>query len=780
MAWQTGQKRAYCMEKIHMKFIKRCSVLMVFLSVPTFSSANTSDELKLGHAPVEDIVKAMTLDEKVMLVRGTGMAMETGGPQVGVTKDKVPGAAGTTYAIERLGIPSIVFADGPAGLRISPTRDDHEATFYATAFPIATLIGSSWNLPLVQKFGQAVGNEAKAYGIDVMLAPALNIHRHAMGGRNFEYFSEDPVVSGMMSAAYVEGLQYQGVGATLKHFVANNHEWNRDQIDVEVDEKTFREIYLKGFEIAVKESAPWALMSSYNKVNGEYTSESSAILTDTLRHQWGFDGIVMTDWFGGDNPVKQMSAGNDLLMPGMDHQNAIIKGAVENGALEESVLDRNVRNILNLIVKTHSFKKSTVTNKPPLQEHAKLARQIATEGMVLLKNEHQALPLQAGASVALLGNSSYQTAIGGTGSGDVHEAYSISIAQGLKNAGIHLSEELSLRYDKHIATETANLPVSHHPLADMMPSPALGELDISTTLAEALAQTHDVAIFTLGRNSGEFVDREREDFYLTEHEQALLTELSRAFSAKNKPFIVLLNVGGVIETQSWKEKADAILLTHLPGQEAGNAVADILTGEVSPSGKLASTWPLKLEDYPSDKGFPGFITDKEAEPNGITGSQPSKVVYQEGTRVGYRYFDAASEAVAFPFGFGLSYANFSYQNVSLSSTSFSDEVKVKVTVTNTGEVPAKDVVQLYIGAPQGPQSLIKKQLKHFAKTTLLAPKASEDVVFTLTAEDLMSFNTEKNAWYAEAGLYDVHLATSSKNIFSTQPLELKSPIYQPL
>jgi len=379
-----------------MKFLKKCSVLMAFLTVPALSTANPSDELKLGSAPVEDIIKAMTLDEKVMLIRGTGMAMETGGPQVGITEDKVPGAAGTTYPISRLGIPSVVFADGPAGVRISPTRDNNEATFHATAFPIATLIGSSWNLPLMQKLGQAVGSEAKAYGIDVMLAPALNIHRHAMGGRNFEYFSEDPVISGMMSAAYVNGLQSQGVGATLKHFVANNHEWNRDQIDVDVDKQTFREIYLKGFEIAVKESAPWAVMSSYNKINGEYASESSTILTDILRHQWGFDGVVMTDWFGGDNPVKQMYAGNDLLMPGMDHQNAIIKVAVENGALEEAVLDRNVRNILNLILKTNSFKTSTVSNKPPLQEHAKLAREIATEGMVLLKNEHQALPWQAG------------------------------------------------------------------------------------------------------------------------------------------------------------------------------------------------------------------------------------------------------------------------------------------------------------------------------------------------------------------------------------------------
>lgn len=766
--------------KIHMKLLINRKALLVLLIVHTFACATTAEELKLGSAPVEDIVKAMTLDEKVMLIRGTGMAMETGGPQVGMTEDKVPGAAGTSYAISRLGIPSIVFADGPAGVRISPTRDGTKETFYATAFPIATLIGSSWNLPLMQEVGEAVGNEAKAYGIDVMLAPALNIHRHAMGGRNFEYFSEDPVLSGMLSAAYVNGLQAQGVGATLKHFVANNHEWNRDQIDVEVDEQTFREIYLKGFEIATRESHPWAVMSSYNKVNGEYTSESDFVLTEILRQQWGFDGIVMTDWFGGDNPIKQMLAGNDLLMPGMDHQNAIIKGAIENGALDESVLDRNVSNILNLILKTHTFKQSTVSNNPDLQRHALLARNAATEGMVLLKNDQKVLPLPKEISVALLGNSSYKTAIGGTGSGDVNEAHSISIAQGLKNAGVLLSDNLSTLYDAHIATEIANLPKSNHPLADMMPSPALAELEISPSFAAELAEVHDIGIFTLGRNSGEFVDREREDFYLTDHEQALLSVLSDAFSARGKALVVLLNVGGVIETQSWREKADAILLTHLPGQEAGNAVADILTGKVSPSGKLASTWPLKLEDYPSDQGFPGFITDEEATPNAITGSRPSKVIYNEGMRVGYRHFDATHKPVAFPFGFGLSYTNFSYQNVSLSSSVFSSDLVVKITVKNTGSMPSKEVVQLYIDAPNEDQQTVNKQLKQFAKTKLLAPNESEELVFAITSEDLMSFDADKQAWYAEAGVFEIHLATSSAEIVSTQRIELEAPIKKPL
>jgi len=749
--------------------------------------------VQLGKSSVEEVISAMTLTEKVKLVRGTGMAFATGGPQVGMTKDKVHGAAGTSFAIPRLGIPSIVFADGPAGVRISPTRDDDKInSYHATAFPIATLLGSSWNVSIMEAMGKAVGEEAKEYGIDVLLAPALNIHRHAMGGRNFEYYSEDPLISGEMAAAYVNGVQEKGVGTTLKHFVANNHEWNRDKIDVELDQKTFREIYLRGFEIATKESKPWAVMSSYNKVNGEYTSESEFILTEILRKQWGFDGIVMTDWFGGESAVKQMQAGNDLLMPGADHQNPQIIAAIKSGQLDESILDRNVTNILTVILKSQAFKQYPYSNKPDLKAHAALAKEVALEGIVLLKNNHKSLPVKSDVSIALLGNSSYETAIGGTGSGDVNEAYSVSIEQGLLSAGLTLNNSLTTAYKQHIKIEKENQPISHHPLADMMPKAALKEYEITADKAEQLAKKHDIAVITLGRNSGEFVDRERQDFYLTKEENNLINVVSNAFNDAGKSLVVVLNVGGVIETTNWQDKADAILLTHLSGQEAGNAITDIILGKTTPSGKLASTWPVALEDYPADKGFPGFIIDEKSEANSITGSRPSKVVYHEGVLTGYRHFDTKAQAVAYPFGFGLSYTDFSYQNVTLSDISFNETlatgITVELTVKNTGAVAGKEVVQLYISAPNngtnkaenGHETKPKKELRGFVKTRLLAPGESENISFKIDANSLSSFNIDKNSWVAEAGKYTVHLAESSNKVHSSQSFILKSSLSKKL
>lgn len=299
---------------------------------------------RLGLSPISEVIAAMTLEEKVSLVMGQGMQSSslTGdqqAPVVGQSNDIVPGAAGTTFPIERLGIPSIVLADGPAGVRISPTRDGEERTYYATAFPIGTLLASSWDTQLVERVGTAMGQEVKAYGVDVLLAPALNIHRYPLGGRNFEYYSEDPVLSGRTAAAMVRGIQSNEVGTSIKHYVANNHEWNRNTINVKVSERALREIYLKGFEITIKESDPWTVMSSYNKLNGPYTSEDPWLLGDVLRTQWGYSGLVMSDWFGGTDAVKQMVAGNDLLMPGTRRQHQALLDAVRNGKLDEKVLD---------------------------------------------------------------------------------------------------------------------------------------------------------------------------------------------------------------------------------------------------------------------------------------------------------------------------------------------------------------------------------------------------------------------------------------------------------
>lgn len=741
--------------------------------------ANTAP--KLGEASLDEVVQALSLEEKVKLVRGTGMNIGDSGPTVGQTKDKVPGAAGTTFAIPRLGIPSIVLADGPAGVRIAPTRDDDkDNTYYATAFPIANLLSSTWDVPLVEQVGQAIGAESKEYGVDVLLAPALNIHRFALGGRNFEYYSEDPLLSGKMAAAMVRGVQSQGVGTSLKHFVANNHEWNRNTIDVQLNERALREIYLRGFEIAVKESQPWTVMSSYNKVNGEYASESAYLLTDVLRDQWGFNGVVMTDWFGGKDAALQMAAGNDLLMPGMDYQEGMIIGAIKSGKLDEAKLDRNVKNILQLVQASNAYNKYDFSNKPDLNKHGLLSKAVAEEGMVLLKNNAQTLPLSSKQSLALFGNHSFDVLIGGTGSGDVNEAYVVTLEDGLKEAGIEFETGLAAAYKAHIKVEDAKRPVSNNPLAAFMPKPALVEFGLKKEFLQGSAQKYSAALVTIGRSSGEFVDRQQSDFYLTEQERSMLDMVSSAFRQQGKPVVVILNVGGVIEMASWQDKADAILLAYQPGQEAGNAIVDLLLGHTNPSGKLTDTWPLDLPDYPAAKEFPGTVLDPKAKPEGLMQTVPAKVTYDDGIMLGYRYFNTQNTAVAYPFGFGLSYTTFAYSELTLSSQVFNDKIVAKVRVKNSGKVAGKEVVQIYVSAPQTNLVKPESELRAFAKTTLLQPGESEVLTFELSARDLTSFDQEHNVWLAQSGEYVLKAGTSSREILQSVSFSVpKDVVIQP-
>ena len=606
---------------------------------------------QLGKSPINEVINAMTLEEKAHLVIGTGMAGFSGDSAViGKTKKLVPGAAGTTYPIERLGIPAVVLADGPAGLRIDPTREGDSATYYCTHFPIGTLLASTWNQELVENVGKAIGNEVLEYGADVLLAPALNIHRNPLCGRNFEYYSEDPLVSGKIAAAYVRGVQSNGVGTSIKHFAVNNQESNRMAVDAHVSPRALREIYLKGFEIAVKESNPWTVMSSYNYLNGVYTSENPELLTTLLRDEWGFKGMVMTDWFGGKDAVAQMEAGNDMLQPGLDRQYEAIVNAVKEGKLDEAILNRNVERILNMILQTPHFKKYNYSNKPDLQAHANVTRQSATEGMVLLKNDNQTLPLNSNIQkVALFGCTSYNFIAGGTGSGNVNRAYTVSLLDGLKNANFQVNDELKNIYLKYIAEENErNKPKGDNPLVKFLPTPLPTEMALSADQLSNWAAQTDIALITLGRMSGEFVDRKVSDFNLSKEESKLINDVCRTFHAAGKKVVVILNIGGVIETDSWKNLPDAILCAWQAGQEGGNSVADILSGKAYPSGKLTMTFPVKFEDAASSANFPtegamGNLSnmadpkEKKSDVNGLVKKNKDCIGYVQipGTTISY-------------------------------------------------------------------------------------------------------------------------------------------------
>jgi len=759
------------------------SLITIQLLPTIFLSAQINKSLpQLGKNPIKEVVAAMTTDEKINLVVGTGMKFpglpkDMQGPVVGETKDIVPGAAGTTFAIPRLGIPSIVVADGPAGLRIQPFRNnDSSVSYYATAFPIGTLLASTWDTALVRKVGMAMGNEVKEYGVDIILGPALNNHRNPLGGRNFEYYSEDPLIAGKITAALVSGIQSNGVGTSVKHFALNNHEFNRNTMNVIVGERALREIYLRSFQIAIKQSNPWTVMSSYNKINGTYTSESPELLTTILRDEWKFKGFVMTDWFGGTDAVVQMKAGNDLLMPGTAKQQKALQDAIQNKQLDEKILNQNIERILQVILQSPSYKKYKYSNKPDLKAHAEIARAAAAEGMILLKNENNALPFEKNIKkIAVFGNASYDMVTGGTGSGDVNEAYTISLTEGLKNAGYFFDEELKMTYSKYIAEQKTKRPKT---MAFMLPPP-ITEMNADKETINKMAVESDIAVITIGRNSGEFSDRKLEgDFNFTDTEKELIKNISTAFHEKNKKLVVILNIGGVVETVSWQNDADAILLSWQPGQEAGNAITDILSGKVNPSGKLATTFPVKYEDASSAKNFPGKVTEPAdpKNPNPFAGAKGAEVIYEEGIYTGYRYYEKSNIATAYEFGYGSSYTSFSYSNLKLSTDKFIGKIVASIDITNTGKVPGKEIAELYIAAPGKSMDKPEKELKAFGKTNLLQPGKKQTLGFVIDAGSLASYDTEKSGWIAEPGTYTVKVGASSKNIKQTAAFNLDKEI----
>ena len=761
------------------------NLLATCLLATTFvMTTNAQPQLRADN--IDEVLKAMTLEEKAKLLVGGANTFFGDQAAVGGEADLVAGAAGTSPAIPRLGIPATVLTDGPAGVRIDPTRKGTDKTFYATAFPIGSCLASTWNTELVNQVGQAIGNETKEYRCDVILGPGMNLHRNPLCGRNFEYYSEDPLLTGRIAAAYINGVQSQGAGVSAKHFAVNSQETERTAVDERLSQRAARELYLRGFEIAVRESNPWTIMASYNKINGEFSMGNHDLLTKILRDDWGFKGIVMTDWIGireGLPTTREVQAGNDLMEPGQPAQTKEIVEGVKSGKLDIKDVDCNVRRMLEYIVKTPSFHKYPATNSPDFKAHSAITRQSAAEGIVLLKN-NGTLPWKGGIkTVALFGENSYDFLSGGTGSGCVHPPYVVDMLQGLENAGIKSSPVLTDIYRKYIEFAKVKFQAERHPAKwyqrEYFGQQKYPEISISPIAINNEVSTADAAIITIGRQAGEGVDRDIDtEFNLIPEERTLITDVCNAFHQAGKPVIVIINSGSVIETASWSGYPDAILCAWQPGMEGGNSIADLLTGKVNPSGKLTMTWPIAATDHASSKNFPGQIDyysfkDMVANRRPIAGHTYTN--HEEDIYVGYRYFDTFQKNVAYPFGFGLSYTTFEMTKPVVKAKG-KDAVEVSITVKNTGSVAGKEVAQVYVQAPKGRLEKPVQELKGFAKTRSLQPGESQTLTIVIPVRDLASFDEAGSQWLTEAGTYTFRIGASSRDIQATASLKLNEYI----
>ena len=733
------------------------------------------DDRKTNDERVENLLNQMNLEEKIHLLKGSGLSSA-----MGIGNTAVAGAVGTIVPTPRLGIPTIYLSDGPAGLRIAPKRDGEDRTYYCTAFPIATLLSSTWNTNLVNEIGTAMGTEAKEYGIDVILGPGANIQRHPLCGRNFEYYSEDPVLTGFIGAAMVNGIESQGVGTSVKHFVANNQETDRNFNDVLVSDRAMREIYLKGFQIIVEKAQPWTIMSSYNKINGTYVPERKDLMTDILRGDWKYQGLVMTDWFGGNNAVAMISAGNDLLEPGTKDQWEALKEAAENGSLSQEEINTSARRILRLIVQSKKMQHYQYSNNPDLAAHAKIARKSATEGIILLKNE-ETLPIRKAKNIALMGVTSFDFISGGTGSGDVNEAYTVSLEEGLINAGFEINEKSKEVFETHKSKYQKEF-VKPEGMSALTNPYFPTRMEYTSEELKAIVRSSELGIITIGRNSGEGGDRvENDDFLLSKKEQNMITQVCKAFHADGKKVVVVLNIGGVIETASWKGQPDAIVLAWQGGQEGGNSVVDIIKGKVNPSGKLPMTFPINLNDHASNANFPLeggalnimklMFASREEKPENEKVKNKDYTNYEEGIYVGYRHFDKAELEVSYPFGYGLSYTTFDLSNLNVIMKN--DTINVTVTVTNSGNLVGKEVVQVYTSKPDTKIDRPLKELRTFAKTKSLNAGEATTLTLQVPLSELRYWSEEDSNWILEEGLYSFNIGTSSRDIRLSAEVETK-------
>lgn len=762
-------------------------LITLIIAIATTISLNAKGSLKLNTNNIDEIVKELTLEEKVHLIVGASMSERMASGEVGYTDSIVPGAAGITFAIERLGIPTIIFADGPAGLHISAKRKNDPNTYYCTGFPVGTHMAATWNDDIIYQVGQAMGNEVKEYGVDVILAPGVNIMRNPLCGRNFEYYSEDPLLSGKTAAAIINGIESNGVGTSIKHFAANNQEINRLGNDSRVSLRALREIYLRNFEIAIRNSQPWTIMTSYNYLNGRYTSQNRGLLEDVLRNEMGFEGVVVTDWGAGLDPVEQVASGNDMIQPGDNEQYETIVKAVLEGKLSEKAINTSVKRILQLIVKTPSFANYKHSNNPDLKAHAKVTRDVASEGFVLLKNQSDALPMAKDSRIALFGASSYDFIAGGRGSGDVNKAYVVDLREGLLSSGAVLDSKLDSLYTTHAKNERERIaPMDAHrrwTVYTLRPN----EIRDPRSLVQGSAKRADMAIITFSRHAAEGFDRHIErDFNLHIDERALLNEVSREFRAAGKPVVVVLNISGPIEIASWRDKADAILVCWLPGQEGGNAVADVLQGNQSPSGHLPMSFPLNYADVPS-QNFPINVPETGLNQSFENFSRVHRYYdqpnidytnYEEDIYVGYRHYTTRNIKVAYPFGFGLTYSDFNITNMKVKNTK--NLITVSCQVTNIGKHAAKQVVQLYSTELKPLEDRPIIELRGYRKTPTLKPGESCNITIEISPEDLSYYSEEAKSWKLTAGEYLLSLGFSSEDLRINQNITIKQNKLRPV
>ncbi len=768
-----------------MKNYRLVSALIFFISANLFAQQTElpvyKDTTKTIEQRAVDLVSQMTLEDKIGMIVGDGRYL------INAQNEKIADVfianRNSKMIIPRLSIKTTALTDGPSGINKGPAPEGATDYTYTTAFPTSTCLAATWNTELVENVGKAFGNELLEYDYDLVLMPALNLHRNPNCGRNFEYYSEDPLLSGKLTASMVNGLQSNGVGATLKHFVANNQESNRRKYNAVVSQRALREIYLRGFEIAVRESSPKAIMTSYNKLNGFYTPEIPELLQDIVRDEWRFDGLYMTDFdmHYGD-AVAQVRAGINMIMSGSEDELNQLKAALKNKTIDESTLDKNLVYNMKLKLSSPSMTGYTPSLKPDLEAHAKIAREAVGEGIVLLKNDNNTLPIKKKKTVAVFGKISYHLIEAGTGSGGIRSnKYAISVNEGLKSAGFKVLEEMEKSYMDFIEkTRRENLvpPYFDNPkmrkdngITDDQAPPHFKKRLVAFSKEEAVSKVNiekyesksDLAVITLGRSGGE--NYENGYLPITQIELDLVRDVCDVFHTAEKKVVVVLNVGGVWETASWRDYPDAILLAWQPGQEGGYAIADIIKGVVNPSGKLPDSFPLKYEDVPSANTFPGLPVE-----------EPVNSFYKEGVYVGYRYYDSFDVPTAYEFGFGMSYTKFDYADLNLSSANFSSKMKVTVTVKNTGKVAGKEIVQLYLSAPSKEIDKPEKELKGFSKTKLLKPGESQQLTFELDEHSLASFRSGISAWVADKGDYEVLIGASSKDIRLKDSFNLKEEI----